>query len=366
METFCRDELVFDVRNQSDLFLKEQFSRPYYADVRKRWTMGNCKSQEEESIAVNILILNPVYILGEGKAAEFLGTLQQLLLQPDLQNPDNAEKGLLLYVIFYLSLKTRTGDKLFNILKELEDVFAHYRNSNIRVLNAQNVPKFSNDIIYLSSLPENLSNLDPIPKAYFEIISLVMDSTELLSLNPDFNLRRLPLPPSVLWNEKCEGLRSEALNLYKRKKYKEAKVNYKRLLIEGFELPGTLVHLVRIELITGNIEQAKTHIEMAWRLRQEASPYVLARILWCKLCLWMLNPINEEDYLFILGQLKTALKNENATMKWDMQELLDYLVNKLTDIDLALLTSLVDTMSYKDVKLEEFAEWRELKAYPLE
>ena len=279
MDAFCNDELVFDIRNQSDLFVRDQFSRPYYADVIKRWTMGDCKSPEEESIAINILILNPDYMLKNGMSTEFGEKLKQLLSLPDLQNQDNVEKGLLLYVLFYLTLKSRSGDQLIRILQELKDVFAHYRNSNIRILNAQNIPKYSTDLIYLSSHQENFSRLDPIPKAYFEIISLVMDSKELLSLSPDFNLRNLPLPSRVLWTEKCEGLRGEALHLYKRKKYKEAKIIYKRLLIEGFELPGTLVHVVRIELITGNIEQAKTHIEMAWRLHNEAPAYVLARLL---------------------------------------------------------------------------------------
>ena len=366
METLSKDELVFDVRNQSDLFVRDPFSTPYYADVIKRWTIGNCQSSEEESIAVNILILNPDYILRNRISAKFIETLWQLLSMLDLQNPDNVEKGLLLYILFYLFLKTQPGDELIKILHELEEVFVHYTNSNIRILNAQNIPKYCSDLICLSSHQENFTKLDPIPKAYFEIISLVMDSRELLSLNADFNLRNLPLPPRVLWKEKCEGLRGEALHLYKRKEYDVAMIIYKRLRIEGFELPGTLVHMVRIELMIGNIEQAETHVTMAWRLRNEAPPYVLARILWCKLCLWMYNPINNEDYLFILGQLKTLLKKENATMKWDMEELLDHLITRLTDIDLALLTSLVDALSYTDAKLDEFPLWRELKEYPLD
>lgn len=140
-------------------------------------------------------------------------------------------------------------------------------------------------------------------------------------------------------------MRGNALYLYEQKSYSEAKKIYQRLLMERFELPGTLTHLARLLLTTGDKAQAEIYVTMAWRHRVDAPPYVMARILWFRLCMVLLETGNREDITLILDQIKTLLQNKDAVMMWAMQPLLEQLKPKLQENDHTLLATLVETMS---------------------
>jgi hypothetical protein len=360
MEMYLHGELVYDDRNSEELYGKNLPWQPSYSDVMKRWSIGDHISQEEQRIVTNLLILDPEYILNNGKSIEFIESIRQSLQSSELQNPDNPEKGLFLYTLFFFLIKTGAGKEAMQVLHELENVFAHYNNSCIPTVNNHNGPLFARDLI--DRHLEIWKKPDPVRLAYFEIISRVMDSNELLCLEPDLNLNRLPLPQISLWEEECIEIRSKAFSNYQIKEYKEATILYRRLRIERFELPGTLTHMARVELCTGNFSQAKTHTEMAWRHRAEAPPYVFARILWFKLCLLMLKPEDKEDYSGIISLLKKTLQNQDAYMGWTMEPVLEQLKPKLQKNDHKYLSELVDEMSNKKniTKLDAIPFWKQL------
>jgi len=283
-----------------------------------------------------------------------------------LQNPDNPEKGLFLYTLFYFLIKTGAGKEAMKVLHELNDVFAYYNDSCIPTVNNHNGPLFARDLI--DRHLEIWKKPNPVRVAYLEIISRVMDSRELLRLEPDFNLNGLPLPCISLWVEECQEIRSRAFFHFQNKEYKEATILYRKLRIERFELPGTLVHLARLELSTGNITQAETHIEMAWRHRSEAPPYVLARILWLKLCLSMLKNEGKENYTEIVSQLKTILQNPDVIMDWTMEPVLEELKFKLTRAEISFLFALAKAFSIetKISYLNTFNEWKDANLKDIE
>lgn len=362
MEIDARSELLYDDRNQEDLFGKNLFWQHHYCDVMKRWAIGDHISQEEQRIITNLLILDPEYILNNGKSLEFIEFIRQSLRDQDLQNPDNPEKGLFLYTLFFLLIKTDAGKEAMQVLPELDDVFAHYNNSGIQVLNEPNSSDYQRDIFCPNWCFEIFKVPDQVQIAYLEIISRVMDAYEFLLLDPDLNLSRLPLPRISIRDKECKELRNVALSHFQNKEYKLATILYRRLRIERFELPGTLTHMARVELCAGNILQAETHTEMAWRHRSEAHPYVLARILWLKLCLLMLKTEDNDDFSGIIRQLKTILQNQEAFMEWTMVPVLEELNPKLQKNDHNFLSALVDTLSNREniTILDEFPYWKSL------
>lgn len=361
MEIYLHGELVYDDRNSEALFDNNIPWQPYYADVMKRWAIGDYISQEEQRIVTNLLILDPEYILNNGKSLEFIESMRQSLQNPELQNPDNPEKGLFLYTLFYFLIKTGQGKEAMQILHELENVFVYYNNSCIPTLNNHNGPLFARDLI--DRHLEIWKRPDLVRLAYYEIISRVMDSKEILFLEPDFNLIRLPLPRISLWEEECKEIRSIAFFHFQNKEYKEATNLYRRLRIERFELPGTLTHMARVEFCTGNLIQAKTHTEMAWRHRDEAPPYVFARILWLKLCLLMLNLEDKEDFSGIFSQLKVILQNQEVFMNWTMEPVLEEIKARLKKSDHDFLSTLIDALSFSEKveQLDNYPEWKNTK-----
>jgi len=368
MENYYPGELVFDDRNQNELFGDTQPLTPFYADVLNRWAIGNSISMEEQRIIVNILILNPDYILQNGKSKEFIEMIRYSFKHLDLQNPNNPEKGLFLYTLFFFLLKTNAGKDALQVLCELEDVFTHYNYLGIQVLDTMNVantPIYLRERFFSAKHFDNFKNPYPIQTAYFEIISCVMDTNELLSIEPDFNFTRLPLPNKYILDDDCRSLRSEALDLYKNKKYKAAIANYRRLRIEGFELSGTLTHMARIELRIGNIDQAQTHLAMAWRHRENAAPYVLARMLFMNV---FLNMLQSKPFEIWLACLKFIIKDPGIILEWEMGQLISKNEKNLKKEQVNLLKSiftLITTNSKSDFLISS-DPWNNLIPIPME
>lgn len=355
------NELLFDNRSSNDLFETNFTKPPFFADVIKRWFDGNKISDLEEGIVETILILDPKYVLKSGRTVEFIKWIRYSLKKSEFKGYENPEKGLFLYTLFYFLLKTGKSSEALQLLPELEEVFIHYNDSGFQVLDAVTIPSLRLEYFQEIRYTKAQMKPDTIRAAYFDIISLVMDSKELLELKPDFNLDNLPVPGNTLPALDCIELRSCAISLFLKKEIDKAMAIYQRLLIEQFELPGTLTHMARVELSNGNFQQVEFFTEMAWRLRGDAPLYVLARILWFKLCLGMLQTDNEEKYPLILDQLKEVLQYKESMMKWSMEPAFETLQSKISEYQFSLLTSLVDAFSYgKDQgRLDEFHDWRD-------
>lgn len=175
--------------------------------------------------------------------------------------------------------------------------------------------------------------------------------------------------------------RKQALVYYQSGDYLNAKNLLEELLLDNFDELSTRMHLARLALITDNFADVLLHANEAWRMKNEAKSYVLARIIWFKICLEFLNSksrntnksiFRDLKLLFkkemkadsnLMRQLKTILKKDDAFMGWAMQPILDHINPKITKTQHALLTALVAAMSDKQnlQKLNDFPEWRNAK-----
>jgi hypothetical protein len=175
---------------------------------------------------------------------------------------------------------------------------------------------------------------------------------------------------SLIHLKNCDPLqiRGLALLAFELKEYIRAKELLTVLLEKGFELPGTYCHLTRVSLVLNDLTGAALQINLAWTHRKDAAHYILARILWFKLCLSFLEAGPVEDVQIIVGKLRTILQSEDVIMDWHMQPVLDNLKPKLQDNDHVFLTALVAAMSKREnlVKLDAFPMWKEAQPEPIE
>jgi tetratricopeptide (TPR) repeat protein len=331
------DELQFDDRAREDLFTGIKSHEPRYADIVKQWAAGSSLTDYEKKITASILIFYPEYILDNGKDEESIELLREYLLQPEfLQKPMNPEKGLFLYTLFLVHLKAGKKEESLELLEKLE-VFFENPDSSI--------------------FHQSLEN------AYLKILSLILERREILSLKPGFSISQLPGLPfkkiSVFEGTNCRG---QALEFYYKKEYDKASAIYMEMLINKFETPGTLAHLARLELISGNIAQAEIFIVNAWRVRHEAPAYVLVRILFFIL---LINMVRNYQSDLWLGCLKHALNQPDSKMQWDMDRIICIYANKLRYQNLELLKALLEFMSGNgdDSELNKVVKWQ--KATPV-
>ena len=156
-------------------------------------------------------------------------------------------------------------------------------------------------------------------------------------------------------------LRNLALEYYKLGDYVSADELLKRLLLIDPESVGTYHHLARICLITDKFTEAEKHVQEAWKVKHEAKPYIVVRLLWFKITLAFIEDNYLESYI---GQLKSVLQKEDAFMEWTMQPVLDHIKSQLSEHQHAFLAALVDAMSNKQnlEKLNDFKEWKDAVA----
>ncbi len=174
-----------------------------------------------------------------------------------------------------------------------------------------------------------------------------------------------PFQNNIVWKD--EGMdgtssnsimnnRSIALTCYNNGEYAAA-IHYLQEMIDAdCELPSTHCHLARIAIITGDLDEAAEHTNAAWELRDEAQTYIVARTLWLKIAISMLQSCS---YRTLLGKLKTVIQQDDFDAEWSMSPVLDYLENKIRHPEHALLAALVEVLSGSRLpdSLEVFHLW---------
>jgi tetratricopeptide (TPR) repeat protein len=132
------------------------------------------------------------------------------------------------------------------------------------------------------------------------------------------------------------------------------------LLNIEFDLSSTYIHLARLFLITDRLLNCNEFISKGWDMKSKAKSYVLARLLWFKITLALIENKTIENYL---SQLNALLLKDEVFKEWTMLPVLDHIKPKLTEHQYALLTALVDAMSDKQnlAKLNDFEVWRNAK-----
>ena len=157
--------------------------------------------------------------------------------------------------------------------------------------------------------------------------------------------------------------RSAALQAYRTGDYSHAEILLRSLIADGFEVPSTHCHLGRTLLMQDRFEEAATETSTAWEHRDEASQYVVPRILWLQLALRYVSPAKDTGMLsaqVILARLVSALAREDAHQEWTMDPVLLHLQSRLPDGQHQFLAALVGALSDETnvSTLQQFAAWR--------
>ncbi len=165
--------------------------------------------------------------------------------------------------------------------------------------------------------------------------------------------------------EDATGIRSQALSHFRDGAYEKAENDLRRLLEAKFEVPGTHCHLSRVLIMQDRIDEAQTEIQQAWEHCNEAPAYVIPRIIWFQA---LFNCLKNSTIAQFIGRMKSALRNDDAFMQWDMELVLDHVKPRLTPDHYELLSTLVDALSARKnlSALDRFTAWRDAVPIPLE
>jgi hypothetical protein len=191
-----------------------------------------------------------------------------------------------------------------------------------------------------------------------------MDRRELLWVRPGFSISQLPLiPAKKLPVYEGNELRARALDYYQKKEYDKASDMYRKMLINKFEMPGTLTHLIRLEMTRCNLAQAEIFVINAWRIRHEAPAYVLARILFFVVLLKVLRADPIEN---LLGCIKGVLNRVDSRMEWDMERLISMYEKDINPQKSFLLRALLRVINNigDEGPLNEIESWQ--KSVPID
>ena len=142
-------------------------------------------------------------------------------------------------------------------------------------------------------------------------------------------------------------LRARALELLENKQYAEAEKIYHEIIELNFELPGTLCHLARVQLLMGQEEEAEKSVRKAWKIRHKALRYVVPRIIFLRILLLM---IKRKDPSIWIGRMKHELQNPDSFLEWHIDPLLQILKSRLTTQNHQVLITLADSLQFKDPK----------------
>lgn len=139
-------------------------------------------------------------------------------------------------------------------------------------------------------------------------------------------------------------IRAQAADYFELGEYKKANDLLVQLLENDFEPLSIRIHLARIAVMSDDFEEAYKQIMEAWERREEAVPYVLARILWFQLCLSKLG-VGDKEPMNVATQLGDILRNNESRMEWWMQPVLDHIENRLQRADYSFLSFLLNRMN---------------------
>lgn len=151
-------------------------------------------------------------------------------------------------------------------------------------------------------------------------------------------------------------LRATAFDFLESGHVDDAEMIYYRLLNMKFELPGTLCHLARVQLLKHKLPEAAKSVHDAWKLRDKASGYVLLRILFFKIFFLLLNAKDPSAWV---NRLKKSLAEAPVFMEWNISTTLKTYQSELKAEDNSFLTSLTKALQRREDLwvLEKYELW---------
>ena len=147
-------------------------------------------------------------------------------------------------------------------------------------------------------------------------------------------------------------LRSKAMDMLEKKEYIEAEKIYRQMIELDFELPGTLCHLARVQLLSGQEKEAEKSVRKAWDRRSKALKYVVPRIIFFKVLFLM---IRNQNYSLWISRMGKELQNQDSCLEWHIQPLLESYKSRLSPENHQVLVTLAESLQNKNPKsLREF------------
>ena len=191
---------------------------------------------------------------------------------------------------------------------------------------------------------------DEAKKYFSQVKKLIPRHENLLDERTRSNWRLLAVRGNFEVNPHL--LRSKALDMLEKKQYAEAEKIYRQMIELDFELPGTLCHLARVQLLSGQEKEAEKSVRKAWDRRSKASKYVVPRIIFFKILFLM---IRNQDCSLWISRMGKELHNQDLGLEWHIQPLLESFKSRLSPENHQVLVTLAESLQNKNPKsLREF------------
>ncbi|MEI6890217.1 MAG: hypothetical protein WCL03_13170 [Bacteroidota bacterium] len=180
-------------------------------------------------------------------------------------------------------------------------------------------------------------------------ISCSPSPAELLSLRKQGGERQ-PCTESMY------KLRSEAYDKFSNSDFAGAESIYRKMMKQNFEMPGTLCHLARVQLLMNQEIDAFKTINRAWKLQTESQKYVIPRIVFFRIFFSMLYGLKFDLWI---DRMHAFMKNEADYLQWDIHVVINEYREKLQNEHYNFLIALADVISSKEkcAILEQFEFW---------
>jgi len=155
-------------------------------------------------------------------------------------------------------------------------------------------------------------------------------------------------------------LRSQAFDKFAEGDFSGAEIIYRKMIEMNFELPGTLCHLARVQLLMHQEKEAFDTVDRAWKSETRALHYVIPRILFLKIFLSILDGVSFKAWT---DRLNTYFNGDSDLMQWDIRIVIEAYRERLQREHYNFLFVLADVISgnEKSAALEQFEFWPKQK-----
>jgi hypothetical protein len=319
--------------------------------ARKRRKNFTRTSKEEEAAAA-ILLPNKGFFNELGLTENIKILLKEAASYAETDSLKNYFRGLYLFHLFFLNLKNKNIKAAHYYYQDLQKMFKS-PNETDNPENLENPDWLKNKI--LDDSQDEPSHIPAeIRQAYTRILSLILNSTELMLLGTDLNLSTFPFPPRHYYQVRSFLSRQKALDLLKERKYEPSYKIYTDMLIDRDSVHSTLVHLTRLEFCRGNYDKARFHLAMAWRIRSTSPEYVVNRMIFFII---LFKALENEPFDLWLPVLRNNFAGDRFTVFWEMDFVMEMISDQLEKEQIPFLDFILNLVSSGAMlKNQEFIE----------
>ncbi len=140
-------------------------------------------------------------------------------------------------------------------------------------------------------------------------------------------------------------LRLSAFEHFEKKQFAEAEKIYSQMIALDFDLPGTYCHLARVQLMTGQEDEAEKSVTRAWELKEKAAGYVVPRIIFLQILLLMLD---KQDFSFWIKKITEELRKPYSAWNGIYNRCWKILRPRLTQKNYQVLSTLAEFLQSKN------------------